>query len=297
MPRHRRWRDPQRPPPPATPFRRGCPIARVFSFIMLATPNRAMSNACSTAKFGRGSRCPRHAAGRRGRSSCGIENRGPGSGRLFRRSATPGWGNGKRIGRKLHADMHVFVATSHPSPHDNGTAGARRYRWQRKRVRSMGQHTGRAAEGDDEMQTYQSRFVAYAKAQGVTPKRWPPRASAPASSAGSTRSGRPLRRVQSAAATTTPSRITLISMRGWRPHDRPDIRVAQINESRLAEVATLSSGGHGGIDEGMCVMEAVAYVAGEPWSDAPACACPVIGHSRSRGTTRCRATKRPRQDC
>ena len=56
----------------------------------------------------------------------------------------------------------------------------------------------------------------------------------------------------------------------------PDIRVAQINESRLAEVATLSSGGHGGIDEGMCVMEAVAYVAGEPWSDAPACACPVI---------------------
>ena len=56
----------------------------------------------------------------------------------------------------------------------------------------------------------------------------------------------------------------------------PDIRVAQINESRLAEVATLSSGDHGGIDEGMCVMEAVAYVAGEPWSDAPACACPVI---------------------
>ena len=26
----------------------------------------------------------------------------------------------------------------------------------------------------------------------------------------------------------------------------------------------------------MCVMEAVAYVAGEPWSDHPACACPVI---------------------
>ena len=29
-------------------------------------------------------------------------------------------------------------------------------------------------------------------------------------------------------------------------------------------------------DGAMCVMEAVAYVAGEPWSDAPACACPVI---------------------
>jgi hypothetical protein len=26
----------------------------------------------------------------------------------------------------------------------------------------------------------------------------------------------------------------------------------------------------------MCVMEAVAYVAGEPWSDAPTCASPVI---------------------
>jgi len=29
-------------------------------------------------------------------------------------------------------------------------------------------------------------------------------------------------------------------------------------------------------DGEMCVMEAVAYVAGEPWSDAPICACPVI---------------------
>lgn len=29
-------------------------------------------------------------------------------------------------------------------------------------------------------------------------------------------------------------------------------------------------------DSEMCVMEAVAWVAGEPWSDAPKCACPVI---------------------
>jgi hypothetical protein len=28
-------------------------------------------------------------------------------------------------------------------------------------------------------------------------------------------------------------------------------------------------------NQGMCVMEAVAYVAGEPWSDNPACACPM----------------------
>jgi len=47
---------------------------------------------------------------------------------------------------------------------------------------------------------------------------------------------------------------------------------------RLSEVLTtsLDSGGHKNISDGMCVMEAVAYVAGEPWSDHPACACPVI---------------------
>lgn len=45
-----------------------------------------------------------------------------------------------------------------------------------------------------------------------------------------------------------------------------------INQARLAEVATLSKGDHNSIEDGMCVMEAVAYVAGEPWSDAPACA-------------------------
>src|SRR3990167_6649855 len=27
----------------------------------------------------------------------------------------------------------------------------------------------------------------------------------------------------------------------------------------------------------MCVMEAVAYVSGEPWSDSPECASPAIG--------------------
>ena len=42
------------------------------------------------------------------------------------------------------------------------------------------------------------------------------------------------------------------------------------------EHLTLKSGGHraGGAD--MCVMEAVAYVAGESWSDTPACASPVV---------------------
>jgi hypothetical protein len=52
----------------------------------------------------------------------------------------------------------------------------------------------------------------------------------------------------------------------------------QVNPGRLAEISakSLQSGNHNPDDGGMCVMEAVAYVAGEPWSDAPQCACPVI---------------------
>jgi hypothetical protein len=39
----------------------------------------------------------------------------------------------------------------------------------------------------------------------------------------------------------------------------------------------LDRGSHDSPDEGMCVMEAVAVVAGETFSDHPACASPVIG--------------------
>ncbi len=46
---------------------------------------------------------------------------------------------------------------------------------------------------------------------------------------------------------------------------------------RLAALPPLSKGAHKHEDEGACVMEAVAYVAGEPWTDRPACACPVLG--------------------
>ena len=50
-----------------------------------------------------------------------------------------------------------------------------------------------------------------------------------------------------------------------------------INTERLAQVKTLKSGGRQPNDDAQfCVMEAVAYVAGEPWSDHPACTCPVI---------------------
>jgi len=47
---------------------------------------------------------------------------------------------------------------------------------------------------------------------------------------------------------------------------------------RLERIQALSlkHGGHEENERAMCVMEACAYVAGEPWSDAPQCACPVI---------------------
>ena len=45
---------------------------------------------------------------------------------------------------------------------------------------------------------------------------------------------------------------------------------------RLAKVTTLHNGGHNP-GEQMCAMEAVAFVAGEPWSDHPECASQVIG--------------------
>ena len=49
-----------------------------------------------------------------------------------------------------------------------------------------------------------------------------------------------------------------------------------IDEKRLARIKTLKRGNHSGISQGACVMEVASYVAGEPWSDHPACACPVI---------------------
>jgi hypothetical protein len=43
----------------------------------------------------------------------------------------------------------------------------------------------------------------------------------------------------------------------------------------LLDKITLEAGGHQP-DSRFCVMEAVAYVAGEPWSDSPECVSPVI---------------------
>ena len=48
----------------------------------------------------------------------------------------------------------------------------------------------------------------------------------------------------------------------------------EINE-RLEHIGPLQAGAHDPNGQA-CVMEAVAFVAGEPWSDHPECACPVI---------------------
>src|SRR5574341_1842702 len=44
---------------------------------------------------------------------------------------------------------------------------------------------------------------------------------------------------------------------------------------RLATITRLEAGTHSP-DHTFCVMEAVAYVAGEAWTDHPKCACPVL---------------------
>ena len=46
-------------------------------------------------------------------------------------------------------------------------------------------------------------------------------------------------------------------------------------EERLAHFGPLAAGAHEPNGKA-CAMEAVAFVAGEPWSDHPECACPVI---------------------
>ena len=51
----------------------------------------------------------------------------------------------------------------------------------------------------------------------------------------------------------------------------------KIDFSRLEKLGSLKRGGHKGPDAGACVMEAVAYIAGEPWSDHPQCVSHVIG--------------------
>ncbi|WP_342110984.1 glycosyltransferase family 61 protein [Methylobacterium sp. SI9] len=51
---------------------------------------------------------------------------------------------------------------------------------------------------------------------------------------------------------------------------------ARVDPDRLARVTTLAAGPHAGAGSGLCALEAVAYVAGEPHSDRPACASPAL---------------------
>ena len=49
-----------------------------------------------------------------------------------------------------------------------------------------------------------------------------------------------------------------------------------VNLDRLATLPPLAKGAHDFDAGAACMMEAAAYVAGEPWSDRPVCVCPVI---------------------
>jgi hypothetical protein len=50
----------------------------------------------------------------------------------------------------------------------------------------------------------------------------------------------------------------------------PELKTLNIDELHLG------SGSHSSAEDGMCVMEAVSFIAGEPFSDSPQCASPVI---------------------
>src|SRR3990167_236525 len=68
----------------------------------------------------------------------------------------------------------------------------------------------------------------------------------------------------------------------WPTWQRPrkGTKDLTVNQERLTRIRHLRSGaGPEPNDDGevdACVMQAVAYVSGEPWSDHPACVCPVL---------------------
>jgi hypothetical protein len=50
-----------------------------------------------------------------------------------------------------------------------------------------------------------------------------------------------------------------------------------IIEERLDQLPTLKDGKHDRFEDGACLLEAVSWIAGEPFSDHPQCVCPVLG--------------------
>lgn len=63
-------------------------------------------------------------------------------------------------------------------------------------------------------------------------------------------------------------------------------RVAQL------ETIAIDGGGHSSFERGHCAMEIVAWVAGEPHSDRPQCACPVLSSAARRLNDRCKDGER-----
>jgi hypothetical protein len=66
-------------------------------------------------------------------------------------------------------------------------------------------------------------------------------------------------------------------LRSSRKISAPRLNMKSATEKlSMIEEMPLKVGSHESIADGMCIMEAVAYVAGESWTDSPQCASPVI---------------------
>ncbi len=48
------------------------------------------------------------------------------------------------------------------------------------------------------------------------------------------------------------------------------------NIQEILDKYELKTGAHKNLKEGACIMELVSYIANEPWSDRPKCACPIL---------------------
>jgi len=48
------------------------------------------------------------------------------------------------------------------------------------------------------------------------------------------------------------------------------------NTRTLDSLPPLAKGSHRSAEAGACMMEAAAYIAGEPWTDCPTCVCPAV---------------------
>ncbi len=60
----------------------------------------------------------------------------------------------------------------------------------------------------------------------------------------------------------------------------PDTAQTALSPAEIAaliERTHLGRGSHKDFNDGVCAMELVAHIAGEPFSDAPKCVCPVLG--------------------